>query len=69
MEETKVEETFHQVLLRVAGECRFIGMLSLRGATGAWGTLLVEEHHGAGAKQALAKSLWCWLTGHARTGW
>lgn len=39
------------------------------GATGAWSALLVEVHRGAGAKQVLAKALWCWLTDHAWTGW
>lgn len=32
-------------------------------------TLLVEVHHGAGAKQTLAKALWCWLTDRSWTGW
>lgn len=66
MEETTLKERIHQVLL----DCPVsLGCAACVGATGAWRALLVEVHHGAGAKQALAKTLWCWLTDHAWMGW
>lgn len=60
-----IKKIFHQVLLHVAGSAVSLGLSPCIGATGACSALLVEVHHGAGASQALAKALWCWLTDRA----
>lgn len=61
-----VREIFHQVSLHVAVACGVVGMLCLPRGSWCLEALPVEEPHSAGAKQVLAKALWCWL-GHAWT--